>query len=74
VGSKLKVTTSLFDVDGPAATEVAGEVVAVRGHDSVAEQWDVLVLCSNRTPEGDPILPLNYNFDFEGTAIEVTQV
>jgi hypothetical protein len=62
IGSKLKVTSTLFEAAGAADTEVSGEVVAVRGHDSVSEQWDLLVVCSNRTAAGDPILPLNYNF------------
>jgi hypothetical protein len=73
IGSKLNITTTLFEAAaaGAAPTTVPGEVVAVRGHDAVSEQWDVLIMCSNRTGAGDPILPLNYNFDFESTTIDL---
>ncbi|MGZ5442077.1 MAG: hypothetical protein ACXW5U_11455 [Thermoanaerobaculia bacterium] len=72
IGSKLEVSTTLFEAAGAAPTTVSGEVVAVRGHDSVSEQWDLLILCVNRIPgEYEPILPLNYNFDFESTTVEV---
>jgi hypothetical protein len=72
IGSELEVSTTLFEAAGAAKTTVSGKVVAVRGHDSVSEQWDLLILCSNRTAAGDPILPLNYNFDFESTTVDVT--
>jgi hypothetical protein len=73
IGSLVDVTTTLFDAAGAAPTTVSGEVVAVRGHDAVSEQWDLLLSCSNRTAAGDPILPLNYNFDFETTTIDVVK-
>jgi hypothetical protein len=75
IGSQLNITTTLFEASpGDAApTTVPGEVVAVRGHDAVSEQWDLLISCSNRTGAGDPILPLNYNFDFETTTIDVVK-
>jgi len=72
IGSKVDVSTRLFEAAGAAVTTVSGEVVAVRGHDSVSEQWDLLILCDNRTPANDPVLPVNYNFDFESTAVRVT--
>ena len=74
VGSMLEVATTLFEEAGAAPTIVSGRVVAVRGHDSVSEQWDLLVQTEveNRTPTGDPILPLNYHFDLESTSVEVT--
>jgi HlyD family secretion protein len=71
VGSQVTVTTTLFDTAG-APTPISGSVSAVRGHNSVAEQWDILITCANRTAAGDPILPVNYNFDFESTTVEVT--
>ncbi len=74
IGDTLKVTTTLFEAAGAAPTTVSGEVVAVRGHDSVSEQWDLLARCENKTAAGDIILPLNYNFDFESTTIEVNPV
>lgn len=72
VNSQIKVTTTLFDSPGGTETEMEGTVRAVRGHDSVDEQWDVIILClTNRTAAGDAILPLNYNFDFESTVVDV---
>lgn len=74
VGTKLDVSTTLFEAAGAAPITVSGEVVAVRGHDAVSEQWDVLIFCQNYDdlhPE-DVILPLNYNVDFESTTITVT--
>ncbi|MEU4477849.1 HlyD family efflux transporter periplasmic adaptor subunit [Micromonospora sp. NPDC023966] len=72
IGTMLEVSTTLFEAAGAAPITVAGEIVAVRGHDSVSEQWDLLMICDNRTAAGDVILPLNYNFDFESTSVEVT--
>ncbi|WP_329442577.1 HlyD family efflux transporter periplasmic adaptor subunit [Streptomyces canus] len=74
LNSKMEVSTTLFDASGGLTTKVDGVVSSLRGHDSVDEQWDVLILCSNRTAGGDPVLPLNYNFDFESTSIEITAV
>jgi hypothetical protein len=71
IGTKLEVSTTLFEAAGAAPITVSGAVVAVRGHDSVSEQWDLLILFENYTAAGDPILPLNYNFDFESTTVEV---
>jgi hypothetical protein len=74
VNSKIKVTTTLFDAPGGQPTIINGTVSAVRGHDSISEQWDVLILCENRTAQDEAILPLNYNFEFENTTIEVTAI
>jgi hypothetical protein len=71
IGTTLEVSTTLFEAAGAAPITVSGEVVAVRCHDSVSEQWDLLIVCENRTAAGDLILPLNYNFDFESTTVEV---
>jgi len=71
-GAKIDVTTKLFEAIGATDTLVHGEIVAVRGHDAVSEQWDILALCENRTAGGAPILPINYHFDFESTSIQVT--
>ncbi|WP_326793473.1 HlyD family efflux transporter periplasmic adaptor subunit (plasmid) [Streptomyces sp. NBC_00841] len=72
LNSKVAVSATLFDAPGGQQTKIEGVVSSVRGHDSVDEQWDVLILCSNRTAGGDPILPLNYNFDFESTTVDIT--
>lgn len=72
VGDQLTVGTTLFEAAGAAPVSVTGEVVAVRGHDSVSEQWDLLVFCPNYLEEapGTRVLPLNYHFDFESTTVE----
>ncbi|MBK6006874.1 hypothetical protein JJB11_12305 [Ramlibacter ginsenosidimutans] len=70
IGTTLNISTTLFEAEGPTSITVSGEVVSVRGHDSVSEQWDILILCPNVSAAGDPILPLNYNFDFETTTVE----
>lgn len=74
IGTKLEVSTTLFETAGAAPITVSGEVVSVRGHDSVSEQWDVLIFCQNYDDSlpDVPILPLNYNFDFESTTVVVT--
>lgn len=74
LNNKVSVTTTLFDAPGGQPTKIEGVVSSVRGHDSVDEQWDVLILCANRTATGEPILPLNYNFDFDSTTITITAV
>mgnify|MGYP003576307835 CR=1 FL=1 len=71
-GGKYTLTARLFEAAGAVDTDVQGEVVTVRGHDAVSEQWDILALCENRTPGGVPILPINYHFDFESTSILVS--
>ena len=68
VGSSVTVTTQVFD--SPTSLSVSGSVVAVRGHDSEDEQWEVLILCNNRAA-GKPIFPINYNFDFDDTTIDI---
>ncbi|UZR30742.1 HlyD family secretion protein [Methylococcus mesophilus] len=71
IGTKVDVSTTLFEAAGTTPVKVSGEIVAVRGHDAVSEQWDVLIFCENYTATGDPVLPLNYNFDFESTTVGV---
>jgi hypothetical protein len=70
VGDGVTVSTAL--AGGAAPTTLIGEVIAVRGHDAVSEQWELLALCDNLTPTDDRILPLNYNFDFERTTVDFT--
>ncbi|WP_189602346.1 HlyD family efflux transporter periplasmic adaptor subunit [Streptomyces lateritius] len=72
LNNKVSVSTTLFDAPGGLPSTIEGVVASVRGHESVDEQWDVLVRCTNRTAGGSPILPLNYNFDFESTTISIT--
>ena len=74
VASQIKVVTTLFGAPGGRPTTIEGTVSAVRGHDAIDEQWDVLIRCDNRDAQDNAILPLNYNFDLDNTTIEVTAV
>jgi hypothetical protein len=73
IGDTANVTTTLFGKPGSVPVEIEGTVSAIRGHESIDEQWDVLVRCDN-IKDGSRILPLNYNFDFESTEIEITAI
>lgn len=69
LGQQVAISTSLFDT--AQTVDVSGEVVAVRGHDSENELWDLLIRCSNRNAAGEALLPINYNFSFESTVIGI---
>lgn len=71
VGNLMSVSTTLFDSPGVSPMTIEGRIVSVRGHEAIDEQWDIILECGNRTAEGGAVLPINYNFDFEGTTIEV---
>ena len=69
IGSQVSVTTSIFD--SPTSATYSGSVVSVRGHDSKDDEWNVLVRCPN--PGASPVtLPLNYNFDYDDTTVNIT--
>jgi multidrug resistance efflux pump len=69
IGQTVSVTTQLFD--SKQSLSVSGQVTAVRGHDSEDELWDVIIRCGNRDDAGVPIFPINYNFDFDDTHVDV---
>lgn len=70
VGSNVQVSTSIFDTGTTVTT--SGKVVSVRGHDSADERWDLLMLCPNRDTHGNPLFPVNYNFEYDDTTIDIT--
>jgi len=70
VGYSAHVTTTLFGEPAGASVEIDGTVCAVRGHEPIDEQWNVMIRCNNESP-GGRILPLNYNFDFDSTEISI---
>ncbi len=70
IGDGVTVTTTLFGQPGAVDVEIEGMVRAVRGHNAIDEQWDVLIRCDN-VANGNRILPLNYNFDFDATDIDI---
>jgi hypothetical protein len=69
-GSKVSITTLVFG--SPDNISISGAVVSIRGHDSEEDEWDVLVRCKNRDAGGNPLLPINYNFDFDDTTVTIT--
>jgi multidrug resistance efflux pump len=73
IGDKATVSTTLFGAVGAPPVEIEGAVCAVRGHEPVDEQWNVMIRCDNQAGTGR-ILPLNYNFDFNNTEIEIEPV
>jgi hypothetical protein len=70
IGTNVSITTDIYDSGTTLST--SGVVVSVRGHDSEEEQWDLLIQCPNRDVHGNPIFPINYNFDFDDTDIVIT--
>jgi hypothetical protein len=70
IGSKVAVTTTIFG--STTAVTISGTVVSVRGHKSEEDEWNVLVSCNNLDGSGNPILPINYNFDFDDTTVTIS--
>lgn len=62
LNAKVSITVPNVFEDGVNA-ELEGTVVAVRGHDSDNDEWDLILRCGNRKA-GEPILPLNYSLDY----------
>ncbi len=69
VGQTLQVTTQLFESSPP--TTITGSIVAVRGQKS-EDEWNIVATCANLDTSGNPILPLNYCFDFDDTTVTIT--
>lgn len=67
IGSQLTINTALF---GATPTTIVGGVIAVRGHPSEEDLWDVRATYSNVPP--NPVLPINYHFDFDDTSIAIS--
>ena len=68
VGQQAQVTFNLF---GGGQQTLTGSVVAARGHTS-ENRWDVVISYPNIHPLRAPILPLNYHFDFDDTAVQIS--
>lgn len=72
VGYKVEVETTLFGEPGASSIIIYGVVRAIRGHEPIDEQWNVMIRCENVDSHGSRLLPLNYNFDFNTTTINLT--
>jgi len=70
IGSSGTVTTALFDSSG-SPTTISGSVVSVRGQQE-DDHWEVVIKCNNLDGNGKPILPLNYQFDYDDTTVSIT--
>jgi hypothetical protein len=66
IGQQMTVTTSLFD--SPNVLPIVGNVIAVRGRPNEDDRWDVHALCDNSSA---PVLPLNYQFDYDDTSVVI---
>jgi biotin carboxyl carrier protein len=70
VGYNVHISTTLFGNPAGLPVEIDGIVRAVRGHNPIDEQWNVMIRCDN-VAAGGRILPLNYNFDFDNTEVSI---
>jgi hypothetical protein len=59
---------NLFE-NGMPAEIGGGRVVAVRGHDSDNDEWEVIIEIKNPLVGASRLLPLNYNFDRDDTRL-----
>ena len=66
---KVKVVIdNLFENGVPVQID-DGRVVAVRGHDSDNDEWEVIIEIKNPPSGGRRLLPLNYTFDRDDTKL-----
>ena len=79
VGAKVDISTILYDAAAAGGGSAAktplpqGHVIAIRGHKYEDDQWDVIIQCDNLfDAQGNPLIPLNYNFDFDDTDVTIT--
>lgn len=70
LGAGVTVQANLFS--SSTSTSITGNIIAVRGDESGDDRWDVVISCPNTDGDGNPILPLNYNFDFDDTSVTIT--
>ena len=71
LGDQAEITTTLFGAPGSGDVQIDGTVCAIRGHESLDEQWNVIIRCDNENDTGR-VLPLNYSFDLDATIIDIT--
>jgi hypothetical protein len=69
LGANVTVKTSL--ASSTTSATVIGTITAVRGDESGDDRWAVVISCNNNDTGGHPILPLNYNFDFDDTTVTI---
>jgi hypothetical protein len=71
LGDTVTVTTTQFSDPADSVT-ISGTVVAARGHRSNDDRWAVAVSCDNLDVSGNPIFPLDYQFDYDDTTVAVS--
>jgi hypothetical protein len=67
IGQQMTVYTTL--ADSMSVPPIVGNVVAARGHSDQDDVWDVHALWTNST---NPLLPLNYHFDYDNTSVFIS--
>jgi hypothetical protein len=67
-GTAVSVQTTLFS--SSTTTTIPGTIVTARGDPSGDDRWEVVISCNNISA-GNPILPLNYHFDFDDTTVTI---
>jgi hypothetical protein len=70
LGSTLTITTSPYNSSGPPTTFQAN-VVAVRSHRSRNGMWEVHAIFGNQDSSGNPLFPINYDFDYGDTTVVI---
>jgi hypothetical protein len=69
IGSKLKVSTPVFDSPASRVT-LEALIVSARGQRD-NDHWEVIAKCSNLDADGKIIFPLGYNFDYDNTDVNI---
>jgi hypothetical protein len=62
VGRDIELTLASVFEDGTSRV-VGGKIVAIRGHESDNDEWELIVRSTNPMHAGRRLLPLNYNLD-----------
>jgi hypothetical protein len=69
LGDNVTVVTSL--ASSAISATLAGTIIAVRGDESGDDHWAVVISCPNGD-SSNPIVPLNYTFDFDDTTVTIS--
>jgi hypothetical protein len=69
--STIQISTALLDESSVQSTSFAATPVVARGL-GADDKWEVILQCSNLDQNNNPILPLNYHFDYDNTTVTVS--
>jgi len=68
--STIQISTALLDESSQQSPIFTGSPVVARGL-GADDKWEVILQCSN-PQNNNPILPLNYHFDYDNTTVTVS--